>query len=167
MRILGIDPGLRNLGWGVIESVANKLNYVACGTIKTDPEENLANRLAYLYDNLINLLDKFQPEEVSVEYVFVNKDAQATLKLGQARGICLLAPAQRGLIIAEYAPNQIKKTILGVGHAGKEQIRYMIKHLLPKAELGNNDSSDALAIALCHFYHLQSERAYKIRELIS
>lgn len=158
MRILGVDPGLRNLGWGVIETQGNQLKYLGCGVVATKASQSLPQRLNELYSGLGDVCDKFQPDEVSVETVFVNKDAQATLKLVHARALCLLIPAQRGWPVAQYAPNTVKKTVVGVGHADKEQIRYMIKRLLPQAQLGKHDTSDALAIALCHAYHVRVDK---------
>jgi crossover junction endodeoxyribonuclease RuvC len=153
LRILGVDPGLRRTGWGVIEVHGNALGFVACGTIFTDDKSDLAVRLVTLHDGLAEVVAAHGPDEAAVEQTFVNKDATATLKLGQARGIALLVPARAGLFVGEYAPNLIKKTIVGAGHAEKQQIRLMVKVLLPKADPKTDDAADALAIAICHANH--------------
>ncbi len=150
IRILGIDPGLRNTGWGVIESLGSSLTFVASGTLHSDPKAGLSHRLCQLHDGLAKVLDTNAPDEAAVEQTFVNKDAAATLKLGQARGIALLVPARAGLVVAEYAPNQVKKTVIGIGHGDKNQIKLMVRMLLPKAEFDSDDAADALAIAICH-----------------
>jgi len=153
IRILGIDPGLRHTGWGIITICGSQLSYVADGTIRSNPKETLAQRLVHLHDGLSAIVNEWQPDEAAVEETFVNKDARATLKLGAARGIALLVPAKSGLLVGEYAPNMVKKTVVGSGHAGKEQIGAMIKILLPKANIDSADSADALAIAICHAQH--------------
>ncbi len=156
IRILGIDPGLRRTGWGVIEMCGNRLIHVACGSIATDDRSALAQRLVAIHAGLVGIVDAFRPHEAAVEATFVNKDAAATLKLGQARGIALLVPAQAGLAVAEYAPNLVKKTIVGAGHGEKAQIRMMVGVLLPKASPASHDAADALAIAITHAHHRQS-----------
>ena len=156
IRILGIDPGLRRTGWGVIEADGNRLIYVACGSAQTDDTMSLAARLVTLHDALVRVVDEFQPEEAAVEATFVNKDAAATLKLGQARGIALVVPAKAGVTIAEYAPNLVKKAIVGAGHCDKAQIRMMLGVLLPKANPGSHDAADALAVAITHAHYRQS-----------
>jgi crossover junction endodeoxyribonuclease RuvC len=156
IRILGIDPGLRRTGWGVIAVEGNRLVYVACGSARSDDKAALGERLAALHDELVRVVDSFRPDEAAVEATFVNKDAAATLKLGQARGIALLVPAKAGVSIAEYAPNLIKKTIVGAGHGDKAQIRMMLGVLLPKAAPKSHDAADALAIAITHAHHRQS-----------
>ncbi len=156
IRILGIDPGLRRTGWGVIDVDGNRLIYVACGSVATHDKAELAARLVQIHDGLVRVIDEFQPGEAAVEATFVNKDAGATLKLGQARGVALLIPARAGISVAEYAPNLVKKTIVGAGHAEKEQIRVMLRVLLPKADPQSHDAADALAIAVCHAHHRQS-----------
>jgi crossover junction endodeoxyribonuclease RuvC len=153
IRILGIDPGLRNTGWGVIEQEGSNLHFIACGTIKSDEKAELAERLRQLHDGLQGIVASFSPHEAAVEETFVNKDARATLKLGQARGIALLVPALNGLTVGEYAPNLVKKTIVGSGHAEKGQIHLMVKVLLPKSDAKTPDAADALAIALTHAQH--------------
>ncbi len=156
IRIIGIDPGLRRTGWGVIEVEGNRLIYVACGSVATTDKSALAMRLVELHDGLARVIEEFGPEEAAVEATFVNKDATATLKLGQARGIAMLIPARAGIAVAEYAPNLVKKTIIGAGHGQKEQIRAMLRVLLPKADPPSHDAADALAIAVCHAHHRQS-----------
>ena len=153
IRILGIDPGLRRTGWGVIETEGSKLVFVACGTVVSDDKEELSRRLVAIHDGLQAVVAAHRPDEAAVEATFVNKDAVATLKLGQARGIALLVPALAGLAVGEYAPNLVKKTVVGAGHAEKDQIRLMIKVLLPKADPKTADAADALAIAICHANH--------------
>jgi crossover junction endodeoxyribonuclease RuvC len=156
VRILGIDPGLRNTGWGLIEADGTRLSFVACGTVKSDNKLMLGDRLRQLFDGLSDVVHLHQPEEAAVEETFVNTDARATLKLGQARGIAMLVPARAGLLIAEYSPNLVKKTIVGAGHAEKPQIHMMVKVLLPKADPKTPDATDALAIALTHAQHRAS-----------
>jgi len=156
IRILGIDPGLRRTGWGVVDVQGNSLRFVAAGTIKSDDKAELAFRLCQLHAGLTEMLAKQSPEEAAVEATFVNKDANATLKLGQARGVAMLVPALAGLRVAEYAPNAVKKAVIGVGHGDKAQIALMVKVLLPKAVWDSEHAADALAIAICHAHHRQS-----------
>jgi crossover junction endodeoxyribonuclease RuvC len=156
IRIIGIDPGLRRTGWGVVETLGNSLHFVAAGTVRSDDKGALASRLKQLHDGLVAVLREHMPQEAAVEATFVNKDASATLKLGQARGIALLIPARAGISVAEYAPNLVKKTIVGAGHCEKEQIRLMLHVLLPKADPPTHDAADALAIAVTHAHHRQS-----------
>jgi crossover junction endodeoxyribonuclease RuvC len=156
IRILGIDPGLRRTGWGLIEADGNRLIYVACGSLETSEQAALGVRLVAIHDGLCQVIDEFHPDEAAVEATFVNVNAAATLKLGQARGIAMLVPARAGLAVAEYAPNLVKKTIVGAGHGEKAQIRMMIGVLLPKADPRTEDAADALAIAVCHAHHRQS-----------
>lgn len=150
IRILGIDPGLRNTGWGIVEVSGSHLAFVASGTIKSDAVLMLSERLCQLHDGLKEVIGQYQPDEAAVEQTFVNKDAVATLKLGQARGVALLVPALTGLPVSEYAPNQVKKTVTGVGHGDKKQVQMMIGMLLPKARFDSADAADGLAIAICH-----------------
>jgi crossover junction endodeoxyribonuclease RuvC len=156
IRILGIDPGLRRTGWGVIEIDGNRLSFVGCGSV--EPPENLplASRLLAIHQGLTKVLGDYAPTEAAVEQTFVNKDAVATLKLGQARGVAMLSPAMFGIAVAEYAPNQVKKTVVGAGHADKNQILMMLKILLPKADPKSPDAADALAIAITHAHHRQN-----------
>lgn len=156
IRILGIDPGLRRTGWGVVEASGNALRFIAAGTVKSDDKGELAIRLTQLHDGLLDILRQFAPDEAAVENTFVNKDASATLKLGQARGVCMLVPALAGLRVAEYAPNAVKKAVIGVGHGDKAQIAMMVKVLLPKSVCDSEHAADALAIAICHAHHRQS-----------
>ena len=159
MRVLGIDPGLRNLGWGVIDVLGARLTHVANGICHSAPgtgEGDLALRLVSLFTQLTEVLRTYAPDAAAVEHTFVNKDAVATLKLGQARGIALLVPAQFGLTVGEYAPNAVKKAVVGVGHAGKEQVDHMVRIQLPGVKIAGPDAADALAIAICHAHHMQS-----------
>lgn len=155
-RILGIDPGLRRTGWGVIECEGSKLSFVACGSVNADERESLSERLAFIHKGLAEIIERYAPHEAAVEETFVNADPRAALKLGQARGIALVVPAQAGLRVSEYAPNLIKKTVVGAGRAEKAQIRLMIRVLMPKADPQTDDAADALAIAICHAHHRQS-----------
>ena len=156
IRILGIDPGLRRTGWGLIESDGNRLIHVACGSVETLERDELGARLLTIHDGLFAVIERYQPHEAAVEATFVNANAAATLKLGQARGIAMLVPAKAGLTVAEYAPNVVKKTVVGAGHGEKAQIRMMIGVLLPKADPPSEDAADALAIAICHAHHRTS-----------
>lgn len=158
VRIIGIDPGLRNTGWGVVESAGNKLVFVAAGTIQSDAKAELARRLCQLHDGLCAVMAAHLPQEAAVENTFVNRDAGATLKLGQARGIALLVPAMAGLPVAEYAPNLVKKSVTGAGHGDKVQVQMMVKTLLPRAVFDSEHAADALAIAICHA-HLRGAAA--------
>lgn len=155
MRVLGIDPGLRNLGWGVIDSSGSRLSHVANGVIRSDGDD-LGERLVSLFNGLTEVLATYAPDAAAVEQTFVNKDAVATLKLGQARGVALLVPARAGITVGEYAPNAVKKSVVGVGHAEKAQVGHMVRLMLPGCNPENPDAADALAIAICHAHHLQS-----------
>ncbi len=156
IRILGIDPGLRQTGWGVITSAGSALAFVDGGVVTSDSGRPLAERLAQLHDGLARVIADHDPEEAAVEQTFVNRDAAATLKLGQARGIALLVPAKHGVLVAEYAPNLVKKTVVGTGHGDKRQIRMMVATLLPKARITSDDAADALAVAVTHAHHRRS-----------
>lgn len=153
IRILGIDPGLRRTGWGIIETAGNTLTFVASGSVTSDAETPLSDRLLALHTGLATVLSAYRPDEAAVEATFVNRDASATLKLGQARGIAMLVPAQAGLAVAEYAPNAVKKAVVGAGHADKVQIRMMVRVLMPRATFDTDDAADALAIAVTHAHH--------------
>src|SRR6516165_2239713 len=155
IRILGIDPGLRRTGWGVIEVHGNRLGFIGCGSVEPPDNLPLASRLLAIHEGLAAVLGDLKPAEAAVEQTFVNKDGVATLKLGQARGVAMLAPAMFGISVSEYAPNQVKKTVVGAGHADKTQIATMLKILLPKAEPKSPDAADALAIAITHAHHRQ------------
>ena len=152
MRVLGIDPGLRNLGWGVIEVSGSRISHIGNGTCKSLGDD-LAQRLLSLHIQLSAVLVEFRPDTAAVEQTFVNKDGAGTLKLGQARGIAMLVPAQAGLVVGEYAPNKVKKTVVGVGHADKGPIAHMVRMQLPGVEIAGPDAADALAIAICHAHH--------------
>src|SRR5947199_8313138 len=156
IRILGIDPGLRRTGWGVIESSGNRLTFIGCGSVEPPDNLPLAGRLLAIHQGLAKVLGDFDPAEAAVEQTFVNKDGVATLKLGQARGVAMLAPAIFGITVSEYAPNQVKKTVVGAGHADKNQILVMLKILLPKSDPQSSDAADALAIAITHAHHRPS-----------
>ncbi|MEL7260229.1 MAG: crossover junction endodeoxyribonuclease RuvC [Pseudomonadota bacterium] len=149
MRILGIDPGLRHMGWGVIEAEGSRLRHVANGVCHSEGDD-LAARLLSLFQQLQAVLATHTPEGAAIEQTFVNKDGAGTLKLGQARGVAMLALAQAGLRIGEYAPNAVKKTVVGVGHADKRQVAHMVRVQLPGVALAGPDAADALAIAICH-----------------
>lgn len=152
-RLIGLDPGLQNTGWGVIDVSGNRLRHVADGVIRTNGALAMAERLRQLHEGLRDVLDLYQPDEAAVEETFVNKNPSSTLKLGQARGVVLLAPALAGLVIAEYAANLVKKSVVGVGHADKTQIQMMVSTLLPGAAMESPDAADALAVAICHAHH--------------
>ena len=154
MRVIGIDPGLRNLGWGVVDVAGSKITHVGNGVCKSSTG-TLAERLLELHEQLTDVMRVHQPTTSAVEKTFVNKDGAGTLKLGQARGICLLVPAQAGLYVAEYAPNTIKKVVVGVGHADKKQVEHMVRMQLPGISFVGPDAVDALAIAMCHAHHSQ------------
>jgi crossover junction endodeoxyribonuclease RuvC len=158
IRILGLDPGLRRTGWGLIVAQGNRLSFVASGVILSSDKEALATRLCQLHAGLVERVAALAPDEVAVEETFVNKDAQATLKLGHARAVALLVPALAGLPVAEYAANLVKKTVVGTGHADKRQIQAMVRVLLPLADPASDDAADALAIAVTHAHH-RSARA--------
>jgi crossover junction endodeoxyribonuclease RuvC len=150
VRIIGIDPGLRRTGWGILDSDGVRLAFVACGSVCSDDGEALGVRLRQLFDGLQEVLMRLSPAEAAIEQTFVNRDAAATLKLGQARGIAMLVPSLLGVSIAEYAPNAVKKTVVGAGHGDKDQIRAMVARLLPRAVPDSIDAADALAIAITH-----------------
>ncbi|MBA2920823.1 crossover junction endodeoxyribonuclease RuvC [Sphingomonas sp. MAH-20] len=158
MIILGLDPGLGTTGWGVIRAGGNRLAHVANGRIATDAKTELGARLVALDDALTSLLAQYRPEAAAVEEVFVNKNPQSTLKLGQARGVVLLGAAKAGLIVGEYAPTLVKKAVVGTGTAEKAQVHAMVARLLPGAKIDGPDAADALAVAICHAHHLGSAR---------
>ncbi len=153
VRIIGIDPGLRHTGWGIVEAEGTRLSYVADGAVHSVTEDDLATRLLQIHQQILAVLNGFSPDEAAIEETFVNKDARATLKLGQARGVVMLAPVLLKIPVAEYAPNVIKKSVVGNGHAEKDQVKHMVKILLPRAVMKTADSTDALAIAICHAQH--------------
>ena len=153
IRIIGVDPGLRNTGWGVIEAAGSRLSFIACGSIRTDASVSLAVRLALIHRSLTALVERDRPHEAAVEETFVNRDPQSTLKLGQARGVTLAALSLKDLPVSEYAANLIKKTVVGVGHADKNQVAMMVRMLLPASNAASPDAADALAVAICHAQH--------------
>lgn len=155
-RLIGVDPGLRRTGWGVIDIEGTRLVHVANGTVASEGNAPLARRLCQLYDALSEIVTLHGPHEAAVEQTFVNKDPAGTLKLGQARAVALLVPARAGLEVHEYAPNQVKKALVGVGHADKDQIPMMIRTLLPGCTIHGADAADALAVAICHAHAAQS-----------
>ncbi len=157
-RIIGLDPGLRNTGWGIIEVEGTRLSYVADGAVHSDADAPLAQRLLQIHEQVLAVLKEFTPEEAAIEETFVNTDARATLKLGQARGAVMLAPAALNIPVSEYAPNSVKKSVVGAGHAEKAQVKHMVKVLMPKAQMKTADSTDALAIAICHAHHRGLQR---------
>lgn len=159
MRLLGLDPGLRNTGWGIVESRGTRLTHIANGVVKSDPKKTLAERLVELADGLQAVMAEWQPQFCAVEETFVNKNPTSTLKLGQARGIALYVPAQAGLPVAEYTPNHVKKSVVGVGHAAKEQVDAMVQVLLPGVKINGPDAADALAVAICHAHHVASQQS--------
>jgi crossover junction endodeoxyribonuclease RuvC len=156
IRIIGIDPGLRHLGWGIIEVMGARLAFVASGVVSSTPQHHLSRRLHELHIGLSEAIRAHAPTEAAVEETFVNRDPQSALKLGQARGVALVVPALNGLTVWEYAANIVKKTVTGSGHAQKEQIAMMVRVLLPKADPASADAADALAVAICHAQHRTS-----------
>lgn len=157
MRILGIDPGLRHMGWGVIDADGPRLRHVANGICNSQGDD-LSFRLLSLFEQITAVIAAHRPETAAIEKTFVNKDGAGTLKLGQARGIAMLAPAQAGLSVGEYAPNAVKKTVVGVGHADKRQVEHMVRVQLPGVDIAGPDAADALAIAICHAHHGAGQR---------
>ena len=153
MRLLGLDPGLVKTGWGVVDSDGARLSYVACGTVRGSSDADLANRLARLYQGLMSVIETWGPESAAVEETFVNRNPASALKLGMARGVVLLAPAEAGLPVAEYHNKTVKKAVVGVGRASKDQIGLMVHHLLPDSRPDSEDAADALAVAICHAHH--------------
>jgi len=153
VRIIGIDPGLRRCGWGIIESEGNRLRFVASGTITPSVDAGMPERLRQLFEGLSALIRLHAPDEAAVEETFVSAGPRSALQLGQARGVALMTPAALGLPVGEYAANLVKKSIVGAGHAEKAQIQMMVKILLPAADFKGADAADALAIAICHAHH--------------
>ncbi len=159
MRFLGLDPGLRRTGWGVIDCAGSRLVHVANGVIGSDAEKTIAERLVELHSGVLEIIDRYRPDAAAVEETFVNKNPESTLKLGLARGAILLAPALQGLPVSEYAPNRVKKSVVGAGHANKDQVQLMVSKLLPGVALANPDAADALAVAICHAHFAQTHRS--------
>jgi crossover junction endodeoxyribonuclease RuvC len=165
IRILGIDPGLRKCGWGIIETLGSKLTFIACGSVNPSDKLPLSERLLGVHVGLAKVVAEWSPHEAAIEETFVNKDARATLKLGAARGVAMVVPALAGISVAEYAPNQVKKAVVGAGHAEKQQVKLMIGVLLPKSDPKTEDAVDALAIAICHAHMRQANlRLLKISQ---
>jgi crossover junction endodeoxyribonuclease RuvC len=163
VRVLGIDPGLRFTGWGIIESEGSRLRHIADGVIATDASTSVPVRLKVLHDALLELLEQLAPHEAAVEETYVNRNGSATLKLGYARGVALLAPALAGLPVAEYAAKTVKMAVVGTGGADKNQVEAMVRRLLPGATLRRADAADALAVAICHAHHRESRLAWGVR----
>lgn len=164
MRLLGLDPGLRKTGWGIIEAGEGRLRHVANGTIGSEAQLETAARLVQLYDGVADVIRRFAPEAAAVEETFVNKNPGSTLKLGLARGVVLLAPARAGVPVAEYSTNLVKKSVVGAGHAGKEQIQAMVRYLLPGVAIEGPDAADALAVAICHAHHAETRARWRAFE---
>src|SRR5689334_17647945 len=167
MRVLGLDPGLRHTGWGVIDVAGNRLSHVADGVVHAPTGLPLAERLVALFRQLNDVLERLRPDEAAVEETFVNKNPASTLKLGVARGVVLLAPAERGIPVAEYSANLVKKAVVGAGHADKQQIEMMVKRLLPAATLEASDAADALAVAICHAHHAATRRIWNAKRILA
>jgi len=167
MRLLGLDPGLRHTGWGIVEANGNSLRHLANGAIASDGTLDLARRLVQLYEGLEVVIGDWQPDEAAVEETFVNKNPVSTLKLGQARGISLLVPALHNIPVTEYAPNKIKKSVVGAGHAGKDQIHAMVSMLLPGYKIANEHAADALAVAICHAHYAGTNKVLKKATLMA
>jgi crossover junction endodeoxyribonuclease RuvC len=153
VRLLGLDPGLQHTGWGMVESAGSRLRHLGDGVISTDATQPLAERLCTLYRGILLLLEQWAPDEAAVEHTYVNKNPGAALKLGQARGVVLLTPALSGIPVAEYQAMEVKRAVVGTGHADKTQVEAMVKRLLPGAVMRRSDAADALAIAICHAHH--------------
>lgn len=160
MRFLGLDPGLRVTGWGVVEAEGSLLRHVADGAVRPDAGRPIAERLAVLHDGLARVIAEYAPEEAAVEETFVARNAGSALLLGQARGVVLLAPALAGIAVREYSANTVKKSVVGVGHAAKVQIGAMVRMLLPGAACETEDAADALAVAICHAHHAATRSAW-------
>ena len=158
--MLGLDPGLRHTGWGVLDVAGNRFGHIADGVVHSRERRPLAERLVDLFRQLNAVIDRYRPDEAAVEETFVNKNPASTLKLGVARGVVLLAPAERGIPVFEYSANLIKKSVVGVGHADKQQIEMMVRRLLPGATIEAADAADALAVAICHAHHAATQRAW-------
>jgi len=161
MRILGLDPGLGTTGWGLIEADGNRLRHLANGQLKTDSAAALPTRLAHLANELEALLADHRPDSAAVEEVFVNKNPQSTLKLGQARGVVIMTAARAGIEVGDYAARLVKKAVVGNGNAEKVQVHAMVARLLPGARIVGPDAADALAVAITHAHHLATARALR------
>jgi crossover junction endodeoxyribonuclease RuvC len=163
LRLLGLDPGLLHTGWGVIDVAGNRLSYVADGVVHSRGGRPLAERLVDLFRQIGDVIERYEPDAAAVEETFVNKNPASTLKLGVARGVVLLAPAERGIAVTEYSTNLVKKSVVGVGHAEKEQVQMMVRRLLPGCLADEPDAADALAVAICHAHHAQTQAAWSSR----
>ncbi len=164
MRVIGLDPGLRRTGWGVIEADGNRLRHVANGVVSSDPAQPVAARLVQLHEGIAAVLAEYGPEEAAVETSLSNKNPASTLKLGMARGIALLTPALGAVPVAEYLPMIVKQAVVGTGHASKEQVAMMVGRLLPGCEIATADAADALAVAICHAHSAASTRRWEAAE---
>lgn len=165
MLLLGLDPGLRNTGWGIIDSEGNRLRHIADGAVHSDASLTLAQRLDQLFRGVAEIIARFHPDSAAVEETFVNKNAVSTLKLGHARGVVLLAPAHVGVPVFEYGANQVKKSVVGAGHADKTQVAMMVKRLLPGSS-ASADAADALAVAICHAHHLATAKRWRLDQAV-
>jgi len=162
IRLLGIDPGLRFTGWGVLEVDGNRLRHLGDGVIATDSSQSVPDRLKLLHDGLGEVMDAWRPDEAAVEETYVNRNGAATLKLGYARGVALLAPALRGIVVAEYGAKTVKLSVVGTGGADKDQVAMMVRRLLPGAVIKRADAADALAVAICHAHHRASRLKWAV-----
>lgn len=160
MRVIGLDPGLRRTGWGIVEIEANHLSHLANGVVAPDPDAATAVRLMQLHDGIAAVLREFTPDEAAIEETLANRNPASTLKLGMARGTALLVSALAGLPVREYLPMAVKKAVVGTGHAGKEQVAMMVGRLLPGCEPAGADAADALAVAICHAHSRESLRRW-------
>ena len=161
VRVLGLDPGLRHTGWGVIDVDGNRLTHIGDGVVHAATDQPLAMRLVSLFRQVTSVLERFRPDEAAVEETFVNRNPASTLKLGVARGVVLLAPAERGVPVAEYSANLIKKAVVGGGHAGKAQVQLMVRRILPGCRIEQPDAADALAVAICHAHQVETRRRWR------
>jgi crossover junction endodeoxyribonuclease RuvC len=161
MRLIGLDPGLRTSGWGLVDVAGSRLSHVANGIATTNEKLTTAERLNQIFEQLTAIIETYKPDAAAVEETFVNKNPVTTLKLGLARGAVLLAPARAGLAVAEYSANAVKKAVVGVGHADKDQVGMMVRRLLPGVEIGTPDAADALAVAICHAHHAQTNAVWR------
>ena len=160
MRVIGLDPGLRQTGWGLIEAEGSHLTHLANGTIQSDAKSPLAQRLVQLQQGLQSVLETHRPVTAAVEETLANKNPASTLKLGMARGVALLVPALAGLEVTQYLPMIVKKSVVGTGHADKQQVAMMVSHLLPGCSISSPDAADALAVAICHAHHLSTRQSW-------
>ncbi len=161
MRVIGLDPGLRRTGWGIVEVEDNRLRHIANGVVAPKVDAEIALRLLHLFEGIAAVLDQYRPGEAAVEETLANRNASSTLKLGMARGTALLAAARAGLPAAEYLPTRVKKAVVGNGNAKKEQVAMMVARLLPGCAISGPDSADALAVAICHAHSRQTARRWE------